>query len=69
MTIRVLKPGVHKLMTKKIETAGEMEVKTVGPDHVLALTIVVRWQHADGNERQGRRLAGVSLWKESLSRP
>lgn len=42
VTLRFAKPGVYRLMTKKIETPGEMDVKTLGPDNVLGLTVVVR---------------------------
>lgn len=41
-TLRFLKPGVYRFMTEKVETRQAMEVKTVGPDHVLGLTVVVR---------------------------
>ncbi len=41
-TVRFVKPGVYRLMTEKVETPGAMDVKTLGEDHVLGLTVVVR---------------------------
>lgn len=41
-TLTFSKPGVYKLRTMKMETPGMPEVKTVGPDHVLAMLVVVR---------------------------
>lgn len=42
VTLTFSKPGVYKLRTMKMETPGMPEVKTVGPDHVLAMLVVVR---------------------------
>ncbi len=42
LVLRFRQPGVYRFMTEKVETPGRMDVKTVGPDHVLGLTVVVR---------------------------
>jgi len=42
VTFRFSKAGVYKLRTKKIETPGMPEIKTIGPDHILAMLVVVR---------------------------
>lgn len=40
-TIRFTKPGVYRLGTKPFEMKGAPMVETIGPDHVLRLTVVV----------------------------
>ena len=42
LTLTFRQPGVYKLHTKKVETPGMPEVATTGPDHVLAILVVVR---------------------------
>lgn len=34
--------GVYKLLMKKVEMPGMPEFETIGPDHVLAMLVVVR---------------------------
>ena len=41
-TITFTKPGVYKLKNRVVEMGPEMEVKTIGPDNTLRLTISVR---------------------------
>ena len=42
VTLTFRQPGVYKLHTKKVETPGMPEVTTSGPDHILAILVVVR---------------------------
>jgi len=41
-TLRFSKAGIYKIRTKKVELPGMLEVKTTGPDRILALLVVVR---------------------------
>ena len=42
VTLTFKTPGVYKLHLHQIEMEGMPEVKTIGPDHFLAMVIVVR---------------------------
>jgi len=41
-TLTFRTPGIYKLRTKKMHTPGMPDVETVGPDHMLAMLVVVR---------------------------
>jgi len=41
-TVRFAKAGVYRLQTKRSEMRGMPEMETSGPDHTLALVVVVR---------------------------
>ena len=42
VTLTFKKAGVYKLFTQKTMTPGMPEVETIGPDHILAMLVVVR---------------------------
>lgn len=42
MTLTFKTPGVYKLHLHQIEMPGMPEVETIGPDHFLAMVVVVR---------------------------
>lgn len=42
VTLRFRKKGVYKLRTKKVAVPGMPEIKTIGPDNVLVMRVVVR---------------------------
>lgn len=42
LTLTFKKAGVYKLRTKKMANPGMPEVKTIGPDNILAMVVVVR---------------------------
>ncbi|HLG08369.1 MAG TPA: hypothetical protein VI409_06840 [Gaiellaceae bacterium] len=42
VTLIFKKAGVYKFFTQKMKAPGMPEVETVGPDHILAMLVVVR---------------------------
>ena len=42
VTLTFKRPGIYKLRTMPVDTPGMPEVETMGPDHVLAMLVVVR---------------------------